>query len=431
MIAYFDRPLRRSVILLLLLSTAAWAMQPQNSQDIVVNGSQLTIGQAITLALENNLELGSFRESLGIARGQVTGAKLFPTNPEIDFIYFNANPLEPGGPVRASEYSFGLSQEFEIGGQRRYRKRMAQSAIDKLEAEVGRHQWLLVGHVRETFYQVLLQQRKLELANRVSALTEELVGLTEGRFSAGFAPEFEVNFAKLELQRARREKARVLNQLEVAKYRLNNLVDRPWATEFTAVGELLHYPLEFDAEQLKAYAVINRRDLEALQSELEMAESEVKLARSQRIPNLRFSFLLDREIDKNASGVMISLPIKLFNRNQGNIAASTASLKTLELRYSFLKFLIEMEVASAYSDALRASKEVQLLEQDMLDLAKKNMDLVQQAYLRGEVEIIDVITAQRNFVETQTAYLEGLYDFNAAAASLEEFLGGNLSDISR
>ena len=67
----------------------------------------------------------------------------------------------------------------------------------------------------------------------------------------------------------------------------------------------------------------------------------------------------------------------------------------------------------------------------MLDLVKKNMDLVQQAYSRGEVEIIEVITAQRNFIETQTAYLEGLFDFNAAVAGLEEVLGGNLSEIAR
>lgn len=417
---------RTFLILLLLFNTTVRA---QKSQETAGNGTQLSIKRAIALALENNLELKSFRESLGIARGQLTGAKVFPTNPELEFIYFNANPSERTG--RTSEYSLSLSQEFEIGGQRGHRTRAAQSTIDKTEAEVGRVQWMLVGDVREAFYQVLLQQERLDLANRVIALTEDLASLTEGRFSAGYAPEFEVNFAKLELQKALRERARVMNQLEVSKYRLNNLIGRPWEAEFTTVGELGYQPLEAEVERLKADAVKNRRDLKSLKFEQQAAESQINLARSLKIPNLKFSILYDREFDKNTLGALFSFPIKLFNRNQGGVATSLASLRTAEAKYSFLKFLIEKEVASAYSEVLLASKEVQLLEEGMLGTAEQNMDLVQKAYQRGEVEIIEVITAQRNFVDIKTAYLEALYGFNVAVVNLEKILGGNLADLSK
>jgi cobalt-zinc-cadmium efflux system outer membrane protein len=290
---------------------------------------------------------------------------------------------------------------------------------------------MLVGDVREAFYQVLLQQERLDLANRVISLAEDLVGLTEGRFSAGYSPEFEVNFAKLELQKALRERARVMNQLEVSKYRLNNLIGRPWEAEFTTVGELSYQPLEAEVENLKADAVKNRRDLKSFKFEQQAAESEINLARSLRIPNLKFSVLYDREFDTNTVGALVSLPIKLFNRNQGGVATSLATLRTAEAKYSFLKFLIEKEVASAYSEVLLASKEVQLLEESMLGTAEQNMDLVQKAYQRGEVEIIEVITAQRNFVDIKTAYLEALYGFNVAVVNLEKVLGGNLADLSK
>ena len=78
---------------------------------------------------------------------------------------------------------------------------------------------------------------------------------------------------------------------------------------------------------------------------------------------------------------------------------------------------------------LLASKEVQLLEEGMLETAEQNMDLVQEAYQRGEAEIIEVITAQRNLVDIQTAYLEALYSFNLAVVNLDKVLGGNLVDI--
>ena len=402
--------------------------QAQVSLDTAANADQLSIKGAVALAIENNLELKSFRESLGIARGQLTGAMLFPINPEIEIAYFNANPSERAG--RASEYSLSLSQELEIGGQREHRQRIAQSTIEMVEAEIGRAQWMLVRDVRETFYQFLLQQEKLELANRVILLTEDLVSLTGGEFAAGYAPEFRVYFAKLEQQKALREKDRVINQQMVAKYRLNNLMGRPWETDFTPDEALSYQPVVDDIARLKDYAVRNRRDLKSLQFEQQTAQSKIDLARSLKTPNLRFSLLFNKEIDKNNFGALFSLPIKLFNKNQGDIAMSLASQKTAEARYSFLKFLIEKEVASAYSELLLASKEVELMEKGMLDTAEQNMDLVQNAYGRGEVEIIEVITAQRNFVDIQTAYLEALYNFNLAVINLENVLGGYLVDIS-
>jgi len=414
-------------MLLTLLLLFYAPVQAQISLDTAGNADQLSIKQAVALAIENNLELKSFQESLGISRGLLTGAMLFPTNPEIELAYFNANPSERAG--RASEYSLSLSQELEIGGQRGYRTQVAQSTIEKVEAEIGRAQWMLVRDVRETFYKFLLQQEKLELANRVISLTEDLVSLTGGEFAAGYAPEFGVNFAKLEQQRALREKDRVINQQMVAKYKLNNLIGRPWETDFTPDGELSYQPVTNNIARLKDYAVTNRRDLKSLQFEQQAAQSEIDLARSLKTPNLRFSLLYNKEVDKNNFGALFSLPIKLFNKNQGDIAMSLASRKTAEARYSFLKFLIENEVASTYSELILASKEVELLEKGMLETAEQNLDLVQNAYGRGEVEIIEVITAQRNFVEIQTAYLEALYNFNLAVINLEMVLGGELVDI--
>ena len=62
----------------------------------------------------------------------------------------------------------------------------------------------------------------------------------------------------------------------------------------------------------------------------------------------------------------------------------------------------------------------------MLGLAKLNMELLQQAYSRGEIEIIEVIAAQRAFVETETSYLEALFNINVAVVNLEKVVGGKL-----
>lgn len=385
---------------------------------------KLSIDQAVSLAMENNLELKSLREFLGVARGQFIGAKTFQNNPNLDLVFFNANPTEISGS--RSEFSLGLSQEFEIGGQRGHRKQVAQFTIEKVKFEIARLQRVLKADTEETFYQILLQQKRLEFADRVISLTEDLVAITSGKFSSGYAPQYDVNFAKLELQKSVMEKASVESRLEVARYELNNLMGRSWQLELTAVGELFKQDLTSELEKLKSYAINNRSDLKALQFEQQAALSRTDLAIALRRPNLKLSLLYDREFDKNSLGAMISLPFNLFNRNQGDIASSIANQKTSEMRSAFLKTLIEKEVAASYSEAILASKEVQILEENMLGLAKKNMNLLQQAYSRGEIEIIELIAAQRAFIDTETAYLEALFNINVAMVKLEKVVGGKI-----
>ena len=244
--------------------------------------------------------------------------------------------------------------------------------------------------------------------------------------SSGYAPQYDVNFAKLERQKAVMQRASVKNQLEVARYELNNLMGRSWQLELNVVGELLQQALTTDLEKLKTYALNNRSDLKSMQFEQQAAASRTDLAKALKRPNLKLSLLYDKEFDKNSFGGMVSLPFNLFNRNQGDIASSIANQRSIEQRSAFLKALIEAEVATSFSKAKLAFIEVQILEENMLGLAKTNMNLLQQAYSRGEIEIIEVIAAQRAFVETETSYLEALFNINVAVVNLEKVVGGEL-----
>ncbi len=419
--------MKKAPFMLLFLALSGilevYTVRAQETQRPVGMASQLSIQQAVALATENNLELRTLRESLGIAQGQLVRAQTFLYNPEVLASYSYVSPLEETG--RTSEFSLFVFQQFEIGGQRGHRKDVANSDIGRVEARFEAVQWTVVGAVREAFYQVLLQQRKQGLADQIIALTEDLVSRTEEKFAAGYAPEFDVNFARLEQQKALREKARVINGLKLSKYSLNNLLGRPWETEFTSTGELSYQPLSLNIDSLKAFALNNRRDLEAIQFAQEAAASQARLERSLRIPNLRVSLGYSRSFDNDAFGPIVTLPIKIFNRNKGEIQTALAIQRTAEAEYDFLVASIETEVAQAYSDTRLASTEVQLIGEGMLELVEDNLNLVQQAYLRGEeVEIIQVIAAQRSFVETQTAYLDALYSYDAAVVNLETVLGG-------
>jgi cobalt-zinc-cadmium efflux system outer membrane protein len=414
----------------LFLLTGIWLAPGATAQSTTAtNGAQvLTADEAVSIALENNLGLKSAQRTIGIAQGQLTTAGLLPYNPELSLQLFNARPR---GGVTASgrEYSLALSQRLEIGGQRGYRRQVASANIGRVSADISFQQWMLETDVRESFYQIVLLRQKLEVAERVLNLTRDLATLTEGKFKQGYSPEFDVRFAEVEYQRALRERTRLANQLEIAKYQLNNLLGRPPEIPFTAADSLQYEPASFSLERLTAAALQQRRDLRSVEFERQAASSEISLARAQRLPDLQFSLIYDREQDKNRVGGFFSIPIKLFNRNQGRITSSQARQSAAEARASYLRTVITKEVASAYTQLLLAGKEVELMQRGILRPVAENLDLVRRAYQIGEVEILAVITAQRTFVETQNSYLDALFAYQAAQIDLARAVGIPLREL--
>lgn len=415
---------------ILFVLTGIWFVPAVPGQSaLATNGAPvLTADEAVSIALENNLGLKSAQRTLGIAQGQLATAGLLPYNPELSLQLFNARPR---GDVTASgrEYSLALSQRLEIAGQRGYRKQVASANIGRVSADISFQRWMLETDVRESFYQVVLLRQKLEVAERVLNLTRDLATLTEGKFKQGYSPEFDVRFAEVEYQRALRQRTRLANQVEIAKYRLNNLLGRPPEVPFTVADSLRFEPASFSLQRLTAAALQQRRDLRSVEFERQAAGSEISLARAQRLPDLQFSFLYDREQDKNRVGGFFSIPIKLFNRNQGRIASSQARQSAAEARSAYLRTVITKEVASAYTQLLLAGKEVELMQRGILRPVAENLDLVRRAYQIGEVEILAVITAQRTFVETQNSYLDALFAYQAAQIDLARAVGMPLEEL--
>ncbi len=388
----------------------------------------LTADAAVAIALENNLGLKSAESTLGIAQGQLTTAGLFPYNPELSLQVFNSRSRGLT-TARSAEYSFALSQRFEIGGQRGYRKQVASANIGRVSAAIGFQKWILEMDVRRSFYQIVLLHQKFDLAEQVLGLTRDLAKLTAGKFREGYSPEFDVRFAEVEYQRALRQRTRLANQLEIAKYGLNTLLGRPPETPFTVADSLRFESVKINLERLTAAAFVQRRDLRGVEFERQAASSQISLARAQRLPDLQFSFLYDREQDKNRIGGFFSIPIKLFNRNQGRIALSQARQRVAENRSAYLRTVVRKEVAAAYTEVLLAKKEVELMQRGILKPVAENLNLVRRAYQIGEVGILSVITAQRTFVETQNNYLDALFSYQAALIELARAVGMPLKDL--
>ena len=399
--------------------TQAIALE-QNSTDVQLNAvAELTLDQAIQAALTENLELKAARRKRDVAQARLDGIALLG-NPELE------TSVLPG---EGGEREVELTKEFQLGGQRGHRKRMARTGIEKVVAEVADAQRLLTKEVKGAFYELLLTQEKLELAKSIVQLNAQILEIATIQFEAGEIPITQVNLAKIELQSAIREQTELENERELAQLELNGLMGAPMEKPHLAKGELKYQPLRLNLDALKTYAPSNRADLKSLQLEEKMTESELSLAKAENMPELGVSLITRREDDETLFGGKISIPLPFFDRNRVEIGATKAQQQVNRAEISTQERQITREVVGAYLAVNAAQKVIAFYEGGILDLLDENLDLIRTAYELGEAELLEVILTQNEFIETRFGYLDALAAYGKALIELEAAAGGSLENI--
>lgn len=395
----------------------------------------LSLPKVIEYSLQNNGELKALREEKGIREAGKIKAGLFP-NPVLEM---DGTTGKLSGSPAENSLSIGVSQEFLTMGKRGKRLKVAEKEIEGFDRQIDNSGRLLAEEVKTTFFDFLLAQKRVELAERSIALNTQLLDVTKQRLEAGDIPELEVNLARVEVARSEGRKIEAERELYPAKARLLALMGFPPNEEARFSGSLEGKPLLKSLEELKGVALARRPDLKALEAERARSDAEIDLARAERIPNVTAGLGYQREntaIDvagsevkdrDNLIGVKLSIPIPLFDRNQAGIREAQARKGSAENRHAFVRLTAEREVEAAYARLATAEKSLTIYAKNIIPQLEENLKMVQEAYRLGEVGILTVIEEQKKFFEVNDGYLAALYNRQTALARLEAAVGADMS----
>lgn len=409
-------------------------MRPALAQEQPVQDA-ITVDEAVRMALEQNLGLKAQQKDSEIARSTLIRARVY-TNPELE-IQGETDALfsNEGEGV----YSVGLGQTFLVGPKRRYRIGIAELNLDQTQKMLENTRRLLAAEVKEAFYTVLFFQERLKLAEELIEVNERLVRVTEGRFREGFAPELDVNLARIQLHQAQRTLNEIEKDLSLARASLDLLLGWPVQAILVAQGPFTEQEIFLDPSQLKQTALTQRADLKGQEAALNIAGRETDLARAERIPDLTLSLHYTRErtifdeinlSDRDRlAGLKLSVPLPIFDRRQGEIAQARAQQDKADLVLALLKATIEKEVTNAMTQVKAAQQILHHFGGGILPLAEGHLKLTEQAYEQGQAGILDVMEAQRRFSEARLGYLEVLYEYNLALTQIEQVIGTSLAAL--
>jgi len=373
-------------------------------------------------------ELQVARERVGLGDAAIAGAEpLLPDNPSVSV---GVGPgLNSGGDH--IDISGSVSQRFEIAGERGLRLEAAERTRDRLRAELDEARWEVHREVHAAFHRALVARERLAAAERLLAFQERLLEIARGRLRAGDVSPLPVRLAEGELSQARVARIAAEQGYLRARLQLGALAGWPAAHPPEPAGNLDEPRDPPEANALIQIARSHQPRLRTLQAARAEATAQSRAADRDAWPEPSLGVQAMREgfpagpPETQLMGVL-SVPIPLFQRNQGARATAEAQSRIADAeREAFGSQLLNL-IEQNRTALAAAAAQVRTYGREILPTFEENLRLIQRAFELGEIDILQVSVARERFLRIQTDALDAYVDYFQAVADLEASIGTDL-----
>ncbi len=389
----------------------------------------LTLSRAIILALRKNPGLAAFSYEIREAEARALQAGLYP-NPELDVQLENLGGSGQFGGLNQTETTIQVSQLILLSGQRGKAVRAAAFDSDLAAWDYENEKLNVFVDVRQAFIEVLGAQRSVALNEELVRLSRQLVKTVSNRVKAGKMSPAEVSRSKVLLAVTQIDLERARRQLESSRQQLAATWGDSIARFGAVIGKLDSLPAIPDREKLKA--LLNQNPVLArFETLLKQRAASVALEDARGIPNPVLSGGLRRlnESDDNAFVMGLSIPLPLSNRNQGSRQEARFALaRTLKEKRAVEVRLIS-SLGRVYSELQNAFNEVKVIRNTILPEAQNAYNIIQDGYLKGRFNFLDVLDAQRTLFESRARYLKALISAQLAETEVERLVAQEIGSI--
>ena len=387
---------------------------------------------AIRLVVERNPAVEAARNVYEAARAQAQQAGALP-DPELE-VEFEEVP-ELGSLSEYGERTIELSQRVELplkwwhrlqaGRQQAEATRLAVFEMTKLDITL---------QAKQAYDRIALQKSLLQHAQQDLDLAQNILRQADIRFEAGDVPQLDVMRASVEVGRATNRLTAAKNDLSVAKTSLNALLARPLQTPFALADSLVYRPVETHLDQLTAAALKQRPDLAGTELQLKALQSQQAAATAAYWPDLNVG--LGRQQRHEGGGheenswkvrFGIEIPLWAFSRQRGERAEAKAEVAKVVAERDVVRYQVLLETEQAYLDLNTAEEQVALFQDQILPEAERAFEVAGRSYDEGKLTYLELLEAQRTWIETQIEYAQVLFKYRAATAALERAIAGPLS----
>lgn len=346
------------------------------------------------LVIQHNAELKALEKKVDSHEAKVLQASL-RINPELDF---------ESGTGGDPETSAQINQTIELGG-----KRLKRTRVTELELESAQLSYIIKKHAileeaRSVFIDILFAQHILNLKKETVSVVEQFLQSVKTRVEAGRLSPAEAARAQI-----------ALTSQQVELYRIQRNLKNHWrllasfwgsnSPDFSKADENLDSMIVLPSEEYIQLNIMESPSILEKNIDIQIQQAIIDVEQANRIPDLQMSAGIKKtDVPGNTYQVGLSIPLQVFNRNQGTIQASIAQMDQLSEEKRALEINLRTQIAHLYSDLLILGKEVEALKTTILPEAHKAYQIINDGYLQGKFVFLDVVDAQTTLYEAEENY---------------------------
>jgi cobalt-zinc-cadmium efflux system outer membrane protein len=387
--------------------------------------TRINLDQAIDLALAHSHTLKAARSQIPQNQAQEVTASLRP-NPTLAwdalFIpFFSPQNFNLGTLLNTEQFDMGLSYLYERGGKRLRRVDAARDVTGVTRYQVDDSERTLIFNVAQQFINAQLSQSVLDFADKDLDSFQNTVKIGEDRYKAGDISEGDLLKLKLQLLQFQTDVAGAQVAQVQALASLRQLLGYDAVPDNYGIdGELSYQPLTVNLDDLRVRALKSRPDLMAARQGVRAAQSQIALAKANGKVDLTTTLSYSHVSDQSSLSASFSVPLPVFDRNQGEIARTRFALTQSQENAEAASDAVLTDVRNNYEAFSTNQKIVQLYLSGYLKQAQDSLDISEYAYKRGAASLLDFLDAERSYRSTQLSYRQALASYLMSIEQLKE-----------
>lgn len=389
----------------------------------VSHSQTITLGAALQRALATSPRLTAAERDIGIARGQriQAGALL---NPELSYEQDNSFGSGIYRGTKSAETTLQISQLFELFGKREARIAAGQAVVEATTIERQAVRLQILSETAIAFLSVLGLQRRIQILDDQVAAIDRLTPLLQRRVDAGASSPAETGRAEVASALVKADRERTKAALASARRELAVLMGET-SPKFGAVSGRLDTTGRPPSFQAVIAAIDANPQLVRWNAVYAQRNAELLLARLRPYPDVRLAagWRHFNETNDDAVRLSVTVPIPVFDQNQGNILSAQESLAKTRAEREANRNTLLVVAGRAYDTLQGSLRELAILRETAIPKSRQASEAIFEGYGRGRFTLLEVLDAQASVVQALLREQEALQNFHVAVATIEGLVG--------
>ena len=385
---------------------------------------ELTVEEAVQIALLNNRSLQAIYEELGVSQADLVKAGLLKNPTFFGLVRFAEDSSED------TNLEFEVSLDFLNILMRPARKKLAAAQFEQTKLRVSGEVLKMATAVKQAYFEVVGAAQINKMREQIAQASKNAFEFAQRLYTAGNISELELKLQHVQYEQSRLDLAASQNAIFATREQLTRLMG-VWGkqTAWQAANQLSDIPSEeISLDQLESQAIANRLDLMVARHETEILAQALGITIDWRwLGSAEIGISAERETDGSwLAGPSFSLELPIFDQHQADIARIESQLRQSQNKIYALAVDIRSEVRTLRDKLMMTRNLIEHYKAVIIPLREHIVVLTMQKYNYMLTDTFELLMAKQQEYEDYQKYIEAVRDYWITRAELQRTLGGRL-----